>query len=857
MPDIQNYTNVDAIKEDLSEIFLSDSTQDLLKSLDTLSVKVLLGYATGVYEIPVDEWVNLNEKKQALFLNSEAKIFEHLIKSNGRSIWIYRLIIFFSLALALVSIALFYLATKRYYQRIQEDNQALTDMMHEIEVLTAESRKEVLSSEELLQDFSDKQKTYAYIGKILKLLHEKEIQAGEANQAKDLFLANMSHEIRTPLNGIVGFTQLLKASPLQGFQKEYIHIIENSSDNLLSIVNDILDLSKISANKMELEHISFDIYKKMELAVDTLVAKAHEKNIELSIYIDPTIRRNLIGDPTKLSQVIINLIGNALKFTPIHGYVDLKLENLSKKGQSTTSTIRFSVKDSGIGISEEQKEKIFQAFTQADLSTNRKFGGTGLGLTISQAIIEYMGGELDVTSNTNEGAEFHFVVTLPNDTTAAIHKRPNFSDISTGIALPDIGFIRQADYNLEKYIEYFGSSFEPYAYKNIIDQEGDLLLPDILFIDSTYIRDMNELQKFIQLDTKIIFMVADNFKNLQHSALKSIHLIHKPISYDRVLYGIQDALNISQEILKKDEFKLENNLFANISALVAEDNVINQKLIATTLRNFGMEITIASNGEEAYNTYQKEHFDIIFMDIQMPVMNGVEATELILEYEKRKRLTHTPIIALTANALKGDKEKYIAAGMDDYVTKPLNLMELKDTIGRYTLPKKSSQKRKATASQELIKEQELQKSQEAPKEKLPKEELIQQKTHENMTTLNVEDAPDEKKELKSSDVKILLCHKMTMQSNIYAKILGGMGYEVEIAKDGNDFLDLLENNSYTHVIYDVDTFNKMTCSVADISRSAGAKPIILIHKDHHENLCAQTLKLNANKKTIKELLQHL
>jgi len=837
MPDIKHYEHIEGIKEPLLKMFASNATQEMLKHLDKLSVKILLGYATGEYEITAQEWVEAHNKKQALFVKAESKIFEHLSKKNEHLILIYRFIMFGGLALALISIILFYITTIRYFKRIQEDNQALTDMMLEIEVLTAESRKEVLSSEELVQDFSDKKQIYAYISKILRLLHEKEIQAGEANEAKDLFLANMSHEIRTPLNGIVGFTQLLKASPLKDYQKEYIDIIENSSDNLLSIVNDILDLSKINAHKMELEHVAFDLYQKMELAIDTLVAKADEKDIELSIFIDPLIPRHLMGDPTKLSQVIINLIGNALKFTPMHGHVDLKIERVEDKSgkHKNSSTIRFSVKDTGIGISEEQKSKIFQAFTQADLSTNCKFGGTGLGLTISLAIIEFMGGKLDVISFEDKGAEFFFIISLDHDNKAVVAEVPDFSDISVGMALPDVQILREADRNLEAYVKYLQCDFKYYAYKDTIEQDGDLLLPDILFLDSKYIRDLKELKRFTDLDTKVVFILSNDFKGISQEELKILKTIHKPVSFDRVVNVIHNVLDIAQENLGAQEFQLGTDQFKGVRALVAEDNTINQKLILATLNNFGMDVTIASNGQEALAAKQKNEYDIIFMDIQMPVMNGVEATEAILEYEQNNKLPHIPIIALTANALKGDKEKYIAVGMDDYVSKPLDLIELKNTICQYALsdPKATTPSTQEECSQEMRTQQKV--------KHIIEDEQIQE---------SVQKRP-------SSEIKILLCNKIFMQSNIYATILKGLGYQVEIAKDGDDFLDLLEKHPYTHVLFDVDTFNKMTCSVADIVRSAGAEPIILIRKDAHENRCAKTLKLNAHKETIKTLLEHL
>lgn len=841
VPDIDNYSDIDPIKADLNNIFASKYSEDILSKLDTMSIQIVQGYATGQYNINSDEWVYLNEKKQDLFMMAETKTLKYIANKNQQITKRYKLIIFGSIAISLLSMIVFIFLIKKYAQRLKEEDKALAKMMHEIEILTTESQKEVLSSENLLGDLSDKRQIYIYIGSILKLLHEKEIQAGEANNAKDLFLANMSHEIRTPLNGIVGFTQLLKESKLSDDQREFINIIENSSDNLLTIVNDILDLSKISANKMELEQVSFDLFDKAESAIETFAAKADENRINLGIFIDPTLPKNLIGDPTKLSQVLINLISNALKFTPKDGFIDLTIERVKEEYPlSSDIIVRFSVKDSGIGITKEQKDKIFRAFTQADSSTSRKFGGTGLGLTISQAILHYMGGELDVHSKEGEGAEFFFTIPFEQDTQTEPFVYPNYSNLSIGLIVTNIHQLNQLEYNLQRYIRHLGCELIFYTYTDLFDKNKEMDAPNVLFIDNSHVRNVNELKIFANMDTHLIVMSTGSFKNIldanDHSFLK---IIYKPMTLSKTIRAIESCVSKGQVLTVEKQTALKTDRFQNIRALVAEDNVINQKLILVTLENFGLKVTLTSNGKEALQKRQSEDYDIIFMDVQMPVMNGMEAAQAILEYEKEYNEPHIPIIALTANALKGDKEKYIAAGMDNYASKPLNLVELKSIIGEY-FPEKSM-----TQEQEKI----------SPPVEEPanSEKPIDNEPHSTPDSLAVPKAPTAKE--SDQPITILLYNEISLQSNIYKSIFKGLGYEVDIARSDNDFLDALENKEYTYAMYDASSFHDMACSVADIAKDANTIPIMFVEEKQEPNFCAKTLMINSDRETIKEMLE--
>ncbi len=535
---------------------------------------------------------------------------------------------------------------------------------------------ETLKDIELIFDKSQQQEIQRLInsGKV-DHIYKFLIQAiKDANQTKDLFLASMSHEIRTPLNGILGFTQLLKDADSKEEREEFISVIEKSSANLLTIVNDILDLSKIKAQKIELETIEFDPVDSFESAVESYAAKAAEEHIDFNIFLDPQLPTLLIGDPTKISQVIVNLVSNAIKFTPEYGEVNVRIEKLSESADTTE--VKFAVSDTGIGLTEEQKEKIFEAFSQADVSTSRKYGGTGLGLSISGKFVELMGGKLKIRSVKNEGSTFYFILVLTKPETAKKREVIDMSAYSVGVLDPHMGTEYTVDKNLEKYLEATGAKITHYTDESLLALKGSSTIPDILFIDHKSRYREGELEPFLDFDTKIVVMSTGNQKrNLEQYKSQINRILYKPVTLTKTLKMLSDkeeATETGQKIT-----------FENLHVLIAEDNMINQKLIKHVLNGFGIEATIANNGKEALEYRMDNEYDMIFMDIQMPVMGGLEATANILSHERQHKKRHIPIVALTANALVGDKEMYMAAGMDSYLSKPIELEELKQLLQKY------------------------------------------------------------------------------------------------------------------------------------------------------------------------------
>ena len=614
----------------------------------------------GQYSVSALGWQNkIQEKMDYLmqvesFLHDGIKTMEEESIVQSRNDIIGHSIVVLILILILLRLFMMRLKTNK-------ERQISDDTLRDIELIFDKNQQQEIQR---LIDSGKVDYIYKFLIQAIK----------DANQTKDLFLASMSHEIRTPLNGILGFTQLLKDADSKEEREEFISVIEKSSANLLTIVNDILDLSKIKAQKIELENIEFDPVESFEAAVESYAAKAAEENIDFNIFLDPQLPTLLIGDPTKISQVIVNLISNAIKFTSENGEVNVRIEKLSENADS--AEVRFSVSDTGIGLTPEQKEKIFEAYSQADVSTSRKYGGTGLGLSISGKFVDLMGGELKIRSVKNEGSTFYFTLAFKKPRTAKSREVIDMSACSVGILDPHIGTEYVIDGNLDTYIAYTGAKITHYTDESLVALKGTSKLPDILLIDHKSRYREGELEPFLDLDTKIVVMSTGNQKrNLQRYKSRINRILYKPVNFTKTLKVLNDKEELS-ETNKKITFE-------NVHVLVAEDNLINQKLIQHVLHRLGIEVTIANNGKEALEKRMDKEYDMIFMDIQMPVMGGMEATANILSYERNHKKRHIPIVALTANALVGDKEMYLAAGMDSYLSKPIELEDLRELLQEY------------------------------------------------------------------------------------------------------------------------------------------------------------------------------
>lgn len=520
-------------------------------------------------------------------------------------------------------------------------------------------------------------------------------QAAEsANILKSQFLANMSHEIRTPMNGIIGFINLLDKTDLSLLQKDYLNDAKKSSEILLYLINDILDFSKIEAGKLTIEKTNFKIRTTIRDAISVIVPKANEKNISIHTIINSNVPDELIGDPARLRQVLNNLVSNAVKFTKAG---EITINVYAKEISENKTEMIFEVSDTGIGINKDNLSKLFKPFSQADNSTTRKFGGTGLGLAICKEIVKLMDGNINVESEIGVGSCFKFNAILE-----ASNKSTKLN-ILTSIKDRNILIINNNQDEKNTIKSYFDNSgcklFEADNVENTINTlQSKIKTKDeielVILNDQMYGIDKFSLAEKIKKiysskNIKIILLTSLGMKG-DAKAVKEHGFsgyLSKPVSKEELLDCISIVLGLSVE--KTENLEVVTRYTINEEKdslkpriLLVEDNDINRKIVIAYLKRYNLSCDIAENGEEAVKAVMKKAYDIVFMDCQMPIMDGYESTAKIREFEKDKR--HTTIVAMTANAMQGDEEKCLASGMDDYISKPLNFDKVLMCINKYT-----------------------------------------------------------------------------------------------------------------------------------------------------------------------------
>jgi len=501
-----------------------------------------------------------------------------------------------------------------------------------------------------------------YTDTIFQKLIDARQEAVQAGQAKEYFLSNMSHEIRTPLNAILGFVNLLIEEDISQKHRNYLDIIHNSGENLLSIINDILDFSKLRSGEFTIEPKMFSLHDEISHTMELFVASANSKDITITSFIDPKIPKEMFADSLRIKQILSNFLSNAIKFTPVNGSINVDASCHDKK-------LRISVTDTGIGIQKSDIKKIFFAFAQAQYSQKKNFDGTGLGLSICHQLAEHMGGYVDVKSELGKGSTFwmEIPVEIESNNCLLFADIDKFKKLKMELLLNNEkinfqfeSFIRYAsifDMNI-KLVSSFSNTFDVglFIHENI----DDTMKKEILHSDKKYIALMSKQYDIYE----------------HHSHIQSMCF---PLYCSKIYMTFKELLSLQEY----SPYKRDTAQKFKGHILVAEDNEANQELIKILLLKYGLSFDIAHNGLEALKLYKTNKYDLILMDEQMPIMDGNEAVQRILEYENQKGLSHTPISALTANVIKGARERGLLSGFDAFLGKPIVLKDLERVFVMY------------------------------------------------------------------------------------------------------------------------------------------------------------------------------
>jgi signal transduction histidine kinase/CheY-like chemotaxis protein len=561
--------------------------------------------------------------------------------------------------------------------------------------------------EQELTLFKDASRQWTAIQKMLQKSNtslkktQKELVIAKKNaeasvKAKATFLASMSHEIRTPMNGVLGMTSLLENSELNDEQIDYVRTIKTCSESLLTIINEILDFSKLESGNLELEYKPLSLSILIEDIFALLQEKVNKKNVELLYLIDEDLSDSIYGDVTRLRQIILNLVNNAIKFTK-EGEILITVKKTNYKPDGKI-TIQFSIKDTGLGIPEDKFDRLFKPFSQVDSSTTRKYGGTGLGLIISKKLSEAMGGHIWFESEFKKGTTFFFdIITAVAPPVKKEYPKEDISELKNlNILILDDNLTNLKILNLwctqwGMNIVEFLSPLDAIEFLNNKNNKIDIIISDYHMPEMDGLQFTETIRKQFSIETLPVILLssANNIPAEKQELFNNISM--KPIRHDKLFRILISSLSKNKTILNRNRDN-NINIFETISdtypikILVAEDNIINQKLIRKILEKMGYNATIVADGEEVLQILginkklvknQTEHFDLIFMDCQMPVIDGYETTKII---RKKEKIRQPYIVAMTANAMRGDKEKCLNAGMDDYISKPINLNEVKTAI---------------------------------------------------------------------------------------------------------------------------------------------------------------------------------
>jgi len=848
-------------KSKITMSYNKKDTKKLLSQIKQAKAELILAAQNGEYLIDPTLWFNLITNKITLLNNAATSIKENLNAEMEQYynetfgqltaagvIWIVSLILLFVGFLLQGQFKKNVLGLENIFKKVGE----LAQTNEKVDFNTSEGMNSA----------------YTVIDQAIENIAKEKENAEEASAAKSIFLANMSHEIRTPLNGIIGFTELLKNTDLDDEKREFVDVIEKSSENLLDIINNILDLSKVESNKIEIDEIMFSPLDEFENAIEVYGPKAAEKNIHLSLFIDPSLNNYLKGDSTKVKEVIINLMSNAVKFTPTNGDITVEIRRIENAPVGKVR-ILFSVQDSGIGISEDKKQNIFDAFNQADSTITRKYGGTGLGLTISSKYINLMGGELKVDSVEGEGSKFYFILEFDESPSGDVEYQNKFSEFNCALLTSEKNTKAHAEF-MYNYFKYFGSNVKYYeefsGLKNLIYKSGiNMIIADYDLLSN---EELEEYKK-IRLPM-ILVMKASNQSRFDEFNTQYITPIYEPINVTKLTKALEnnrDMLPKIEEIVISHEPVVEKKTTRikpafgkkfDAHVLVAEDNEINQKLIKRTLEALGLTITIAHNGKIALEERMNNDYDAVFMDIAMPIMDGVESTHKMLEYERENNLPHIPIIAVTANALKGDRERFMKEGLDEYVTKPIKKENILSVLNIFLQDKIAN-------DDSLDENEEVQTPVQiiTPKEEVFESiDIIPEEKIAQITAKNRVEKQEAIKEISLATKNILVYKKSPIETKIFSSVLSKAYNSIDSVNSTDELKEKLQEDIYKVIIFDKEIPQVSSDEISNFIKEKGQNTITIMFfdpisnvEDSDKELFTEVLPNAISKQQLEELLQ--